>query len=323
MQTHPMQIQSFIKEIFESQAKNILSNIKNINDSYERSIKLLNSANKVIFTGVGKSGNIAQKAVATFNSLGITSVFLHPTEALHGDLGLISTDDVVVLISKSGSTDELLKLFPYIKERVKSIAIVSNQNSFLAENCDEFLFAEVEKESCYMNLAPTNSTTLTLVICDALALGVAKTRDTKAKDFAYNHPLGQLGRFTTLKVSQIMHKGDKLPILNINSDIKTALIIMTDKALGCLCIESNDKLAGIITDGDIRRTLNKYDDIRNLTINEIMTKNPISIQDNITLGEALSIMENRDSQINVLPVVDNDNNCIGVIRLHDIIKSGI
>lgn len=318
-----MQIQSFIKDIFESQANTILNNIKNINDSYEKSINLLNSANKVIFTGVGKSGNIAQKAVATFNSLGITAVFLHPTEALHGDLGVINTNDVVVLISKSGSTDELLKLFPYIKERVKTIAIVSNPNSFLAENCDEFLFAEVENESCYMNLAPTNSTTLTLVICDALALGVAKTRDTKAKDFAYNHPLGQLGRFTNLKVSQIMHKGDKLPILNINSDIKTALIIMTDKALGCLCIESDGKLAGIITDGDIRRTLNKYDDIRNLTINEIMTKNPISIQDNITLGEALSIMENRESQINVLPVVDNDNNCIGVIRLHDIIKSGI
>lgn len=312
-----------IKSVFESQANTILKNTQHIDECYLKAIEILSKANKIVFSGVGKSGNIALKAVATFNSLGLKSSFLHPTEALHGDLGILEENDVLVLLSKSGSTEELMKLFTALDGKTKVITITSNRNSFLAENSDVFLFAEVEKESCLLNLAPTNSTTLSLVICDSLAVALTKIRDKKTNDFAKNHPLGQLGRFTTLTVSQIMFKGNKLPIVESQTKIKDALIEMTNKALGCLCVEKNNELIGIVTDGDIRRTLTKYDDIRGLLVQEIMTNKPIAIKGNIKLMEALSIMENRESQINVLPVIDDFNKCIGVVRLHDIVKSGV
>ncbi len=321
-----MDLINFITDIYKSEAQTILNNIKNIDNNFLKSVAILEKAEKVVFTGIGKSGNIAQKAVATFNSLGIPSVFLHPIEALHGDLGLVNPNDVIIFISKSGSTEELINLYTILHQRNKIISIIGNNNSFLAENSDSYILFEIEKEACYMNLAPTNSTTITLVVCDALALSMAKIRNKTSKDFASNHPMGQLGRFTNLTVKQVMHKENNLPFVDINATFKEALIVMTDKALGCLCVvenKDNKKLLGIITDGDIRRALNENDEVKHLNINDIMTKNPISIFEKITLGEALSIMENRNSQINVLPVVNSGNEFIGIIRLHDIIKSGL
>ncbi|MER3329888.1 MAG: KpsF/GutQ family sugar-phosphate isomerase, partial [Candidatus Kapaibacterium sp.] len=267
---------------------------------------------KVIISGVGKSGIIAQKIAATFSSVGIPSMFLHPVEALHGDLGIVNEGDVSILISKSGTTDELILLFPYLKKRTNIISITTNKDSYLANNSDLHLFIPLEKEACPIELAPTTSTTLTMALGDAIAASIMKLNDFKESDFALNHPLGQLGKNITITVGDVMHKGNSIPLIELNKSFKEALIVMTDKPLGCLCVVENEILVGIVTDGDTRRALNRYDLISDIKINEIMTSSPITISSDTLVGRALSVMENRKSQINVLPVVDSDNKCIGV-----------
>lgn len=307
--------------IEESKALVLLADT--LDEQFNLACNEIKKARKVIVSGVGKSGLIGKKMAATFSSVGIPSLFLHPVEAMHGDLGIVEKNDVSLLISKSGSTDELLLLFPYLKKRTKIIALTSNQNSYLAKNSDIHIHIPIEKEACPIELAPTTSTTSTLALGDALASCVMKLNHFKESEFAKNHPLGQLGKNLTVTVGDIMFKGDTIPIIQVNSTFREALIEMTNKQLGCICVLDENNLVGIITDGDTRRALNKYDKISDIRVKDIMTSNPITIESNTLVGRALSIMENRKSQINVLPVVNTKNHCIGVVRIHDLIKSSL
>ncbi len=305
----------------ESKSLEILSN--SLDENFIEACNQIQKAKKIIISGVGKSGIVGKKIAATFSSVGIPSLFLHPVEALHGDLGIVNEGDVSILISKSGTTDELLLLFPYLKKRTNIISLTTNKESFLAKHSDIHIHIPLDKEACPIELAPTTSTTLTMALGDALASSVMKMNNFKESDFALNHPLGQLGKNLTITVGDVMHKGTNIPIIEVGSTFKDALIVMTDKPLGCLCVVEDEKLVGIVTDGDTRRALNRYDLISDIRINDIMTSNPVTVSSDTLVGRALSVMENRKSQINVLPVVDYDNRCIGVVRIHDLIKSGL
>ncbi|MFP4369072.1 MAG: SIS domain-containing protein [Candidatus Kapaibacterium sp.] len=295
-----------------------------LNSDFAEAARLVSDSNKLIVTGIGKSGLVGKKIAATFSSFGISAVYLHPVEALHGDIGLVQKNDAALLLSKSGSTDELVKFIPYLKMRqAKIISIVGNINSFLSRAADITLNAYVEKEACPFNLAPTTSSTAALAMGDALAIAVMKLKGITLEDFARLHPLGQIGRNITIQVRDIMHTNSNMPKVDIDCSFREALIEITNKGLGCACILDGDKLKGIITDGDVRRLLQIREDLTDLKVSEIMTKDPITVSEFAYLGEALALMENRKSQINVLPVVNNLGRCTGLIRLHDIIRSGL
>ncbi len=320
------------KEILEF-AKNVLSVERealklvsdNLSENFADVVKQIASAKKLIVSGVGKSGIIAHKIASTFASIGVPSYFMHPGDAMHGDLGMVESGDVCLLLSKSGSTKEILEMFPYLRSRGATIvAITGNEKSYLAENSDYCINAYVEEEGCPLNTAPMASALVSLALGDALAASVMKLRNITARDFSRQHPLGQIGRNLILTVNDVMHTGNRLPVVRQDATFKEAVIEITDKTLGCVCIVDDDfKLSGIITDGDVRRALHRYDEINGLTAMDIMTPKPITVAPDKLLGEALAIMENRKTQINVLPVVNQEGLLIGVIRLHDIVKSGI
>lgn len=313
------------KRVIEEEKDAIDNLIDSIDERFAYAVKYLAEANKIIVSGVGKSGLIGQKIAATMSSYGISSVFLHPVDALHGDIGLAQHGDVAIVISKSGSTSELLKLIPFLKSKInKIIAIVGNTDSAIANESDIVLNGFVNHEACPFNQAPTNSSTAALVIGDALALATMKYNNFTLEDFSKLHPLGQIGRNITLKIEDVMHKNEQIPYVYENSKFKDSVIEMSEKKLGCVCIlDEKNILKGIITDGDVRRILHKYDEISNLFVEDVMTKNPVAIFKDLYLGEALALMENRQSQINVLPVINNKRNVIGIIRLHDIVRSGL
>lgn len=314
-------IKEIIKSALLEEAQAIIDISQNIDSSYEQALEIIHSSKLLICSGIGKSGLIAKKISATFSSLGIASIFLNPVEALHGDMGLIRGGEALLILSKSGNTEELLKFIPYIKNKVKIIGILSNTNSPLVNYCDVILDASIKKEACAIGLAPTSSTTLSLAIADALAIASTKIRNFTSEQFALNHPLGQLGRNISLKVADVMHKNEKLSIINNEATFKEAIIEITEKSLGAVCIvDAQNFLVGLITDGDIRRALYKYNDITKIKVSEIMTSNPISIHEDILIGQALSLMENREKQLNVLPVIDNLGKCVGLVRIHDLIK---
>lgn len=294
-------------------------------ENYTRAVELIARSNKIVVTGVGKSGIIAKKIAATFSSIGVSAVFLHPVEALHGDIGIVRKDDTAILLSKSGSTDEIVKLVPYLKMQGASIiSLTGNSNSFLARSADIFLDAAVEKEACKYNLAPTSSTTAALVAGDSLAIAVMEARGVTLENFSRLHPLGQIGRNITVQVKDIMHSGDNMPKAELGTPLQKAVISITEKGLGCIGItDKTGKLAGLITDGDLRRALQKDIDIRSLKVDDIMTRGPVTCSENAYLGETLAIMEQRERQINILPVVDKSENLKGIVRIHDIIKSGM
>ena len=314
-----------VSRIFDLNISSLNFAKSNITDEYAKAVEILSSSRKIIVTGVGKSGLVAKKIAATLSSIGFKSFFLHPVEALHGDIGLVENGDCCILLSKSGTSEDIVRLVPYLKSRnVKLIAIVGNNNSYLANNSDVIINGAVEKEACPYNITPTTSTLTALAIGDALAISLMLHNNITITDFAKNHPLGQIGKNITIKVKDLMHKNSALPTIKSNSYFRDAIIEISNKKLGCVCvIDDNKKLIGIITDGDVRRMLQKFDDIRNLKVEDVMSVDPITIGFDIFLNEALSIMEQRDSQINVLPVVDENNKCVGVIRIHDIIRSGI
>lgn len=316
------ELKAEIIRVFADEINSLKTAHQRIDDSFAEAVKLIANAHKVVLSGVGKSGLIARKIGATLSSIGVSSSFLHPVEALHGDIGLVQKDDVAILLSKSGSTDEIVRLVPYLKMRQsKIISIVGNTQSFLARISDIVLDGSVEKEACPFNLAPTSSSTLAIVIGDALAMAVMKYRSTTLEDFSRLHPLGQIGRNITVKVADVMHTGNNIPKIFPQSSFRDALIEISNKKLGCVCvINSDNKLLGIITDGDVRRILHKNENLHGLTTETVMTSNPINIGSEAYLHEALAVMENRSSEISVLPVVDSDCSLIGVIRLHDIIK---
>ena len=305
--------------IMESNAIANLSNL--LDEDFSNAVELIyNSKGRVIITGIGKSAIIANKIVATLNSTGTPSVFMHAADAIHGDLGLILEDDVVICISKSGNTPEIKVLVPLIKNGPnKMVAITGNKDSFLGQNADFVLNAYVEKEACPNNLAPTTSTTAQLVMGDALSVCLLELRGFSSKDFAKYHPGGALGKKLYLRVSDLSSVNQK-PSVSINTNIKDVIIEISEKMLGVTAVVENHKIIGIITDGDLRRMLSKTDHFLNLTAKDIMGANPKTIDNDAMAVDAMELMEtNGISQL----LVEENGNYAGVVHLHDLIKEGI
>ena len=275
---------------------------------------------KVVLTGIGKSGHIARKIVATLCSTGTASVFLHPAEAAHGDLGIYTPGDPTVLISKNGTSSELLALVPMLREfHSPLIGILGSVTSPLASQLDVLLDASVEREADPHNLAPTASAVTALALGHALAIALMSARHFTPEEFGRFHPGGQLGRNLRLHVRQAMHSGEEMAGVAPGASLKDVIIEMTRRPLGGACVVAPDgTLAGFITDGDLRRALTNHDDIRGLRAEDAMTRHPVTIGPEASLGEALELMEQRPSQISVLPVVDEAGHALGLIRIHDI-----
>ena len=316
------------ENILASAKKTILSESESIaklsqflDDNFVNAVEIIyESKGRLVVTGIGKSAIIAQKIVATLNSTGTPSLFLHASEAIHGDLGMVQPSDVVICISKSGNSPEIKVLVPLLKRfGNKLIAITGNTTSFLGKEADFVLNTYVDSEACPINLAPTNSTTAQLVMGDAIAVCLMEMKNFTAEDFAKYHPGGALGKKLLLRVSDMLDTTHK-PIVAADSTIKNVIIEISEKRLGVTAVIENEKVIGIITDGDIRRMLNKTENISGLTAKDIMTKNPKTIKSTDMVSDALNILE--DFSITQLVVVDNGE-YKGVIHLHDILKEGI
>ncbi len=299
-----------------------LSNLENqLNNDFAEAVEMvLNSNGRLVVTGIGKSANIATKIVASLNSTGTPSLFMHAADAIHGDLGMVQDNDIVMCISKSGNTPEVKVLVPLLKSLGnKLIANVGNTNSFLANNADYVLNTTVRKEACPNNLAPTSSTTAQLVMGDAFVVALLQLRGFTDKDFAKYHPGGTLGKQLYLRVEDLCVNNEK-PFVNPTSDIRSIIIEISSKRLGATAVIDNNTVQGIITDGDIRRMMQKYDDVDGLTALDIMSNNPKTIESNTLAIDALKIMKEKNiTQLLVL----KDNKYFGVIHLHDILKEGI
>ena len=308
-------------QVIDNEANSILGLKDLLTDDFEKVVELIyNSKGNVIVSGIGKSANIAHKIVATLNSTGTTAVFMHAADAIHGDLGIIRDNDVVIIVSKSGETPEIKVLIPLIKIRKnKLVAIVGNKVSYLANQADFVLDTTVPREACPNNLAPTSSTTAQLVMGDALAVALLKLRGFTAEDFAKFHPGGALGKRLYLTVGDLCVRNG-LPQVKPNDIMTQAIIEISEKMLGAAAVIDNGKLVGIVTDGDLRRMLMKHPNIEAVHVNEIMTKNPTTIDKAAHAADALNIMQSKE--ISVLPVMENGK-YIGMIHIHDIIKEGI
>ncbi|MEO0143937.1 MAG: KpsF/GutQ family sugar-phosphate isomerase [candidate division WOR-3 bacterium] len=296
---------------------------KSLNSSFVKAIEILaNCKGKVVLIGIGKSGIIARKISSTLSSTGTPSIFLHPAEAIHGDLGMIDKNDVAVIISNSGETEEIINIIPYLKFlNIPIICITGNKNSTLAQKSDVIIDIKIIREACPLNLAPTSSTTATLVLGDAIAITLMELKGFTKEQFAKLHPGGLIGK-RLKRVYEIMHTGNKVPIVYEDMSIKDAIIEITSKGFGAVAVlDRNGNLVGIITDGDLRRYIEKGNDLNNGTVISAMTRNPKTIKYNETVGDALNLMEKY--KITVLLVLDEQNKLIGIIHLHDILREGI
>jgi arabinose-5-phosphate isomerase len=309
------------KKTIESESKSIAKLADLLSDDFLKAVEIIyNSKGRLVVTGIGKSAIIAQKIVASMNSTGTPSLFLHASEAIHGDLGMVQPDDVVICISKSGNSPEIKVLVPILKHFGNSlIAITGNTTSFLAKGADYILDTTVESESCPNNLAPTNSTTAQLVMGDALAVCLMELREFNSQDFAKYHPGGALGKKLLLRVGDMLDQSHK-PEVTPDTNIKRVIFEISEKRLGVTAVIEGNKVVGIITDGDIRRMLNNNDTFAHLTAKDIMTKNPKTIQLSSMVTDALNILE--DFSITQLIVTDQQE-YKGVLHLHDILKEGI
>jgi arabinose-5-phosphate isomerase len=307
------------RKVLETEAAAILALVDRLDGKFERAVQLLHDCRgRVILTGMGKSGIICQKIAATLASTGTPAFFLHPAEAIHGDLGVVHPDDVVVALSYSGETDEILRLLVAIRRLgVALIAICGAPGSVLAQAADVTLDCSVTAEACPLNLVPTASTTAALAIGDALAMTLLVEKGFREEDFASLHPGGKLGK-RWMKVDSLMHAGAQCPVVRVDAGMRDVIYEMTSKALGMTCVvDGQNTLAGIITDGDLRRHMEKVPDIRALTAGELMTKHPIVIAPTELAVHALEIMEQR--KITSLVVVDDPSQCVaGVLHLHDL-----
>lgn len=312
------------KEVIRIEKEALEHLTENINGRFVEAVeKIYNSKGRVVLTGLGKSGLIARKIVATFNSTGTASIYLHPADALHGDLGMVRSEDIVILISKSGGTEELVNLLPMLKRlNVTIIGMFGNMKAKLATECDILLDISVKEEACPHDLAPTSSTTATLVMGDALAVALLEKRGFTAEDFAMLHPGGSLGKRLSLRISEIMYKRDDVPKVHKDVELKEAILEITSKRLGTTSVVNDDgALCGIITDGDLRRLLEKNMNIGNLKAEEAMTKNPKTIKAEYLASFALQQMENFN--ITSLIVTDDNNKPVGIVHLHDLVKLGL
>jgi arabinose-5-phosphate isomerase len=298
--------------------------LQRINGDFVRACELiLNSKGRVVVVGMGKSGHVGNKIAATLASTGTTAFFVHPAEASHGDMGMITRDDVVLALSNSGSTSEIVTLLPLIKRLgITLISMTGNPESPLAKAAEVNLDARVSQEACPLNLAPTSSTTVSLVLGDALAIALLEARGFTAEDFAFSHPGGALGRRLLLKVENVMHAGDSLPQVRRGTSLRDALLEMTQKGLGMtVVVEDDGRLAGVFTDGDLRRTLDRSIDVRQATIDDVMTAHGKTARAEMLAAEALKIME--DHKINSLVVIDEHNQPIGALNMHDLLRAGV
>ncbi len=306
----------------ESAAVNALS--QRIDSEFNKACQLiLNCSGRIIVTGMGKSGHVGKKIAATLASTGTPAFFVHPAEASHGDMGMITPQDVVLALSYSGTSNEILTLLPLFKRSgIKIISMTGNPNSTLAEVSEAHINVAVEIEACPLDLAPTASTTATLVMGDALAIALLEARGFTAEDFAFSHPGGALGRKLLLRVIDLMHTGDRIPRVSANASLHQALITMTEKGFGLTTIvDDKDQLLGIYTDGDLRRTIDKGIDLNTAAIRDLMNRTPKTVSDKALAAEALKIME--DLKITAL-IVRNEQQCpVGVLHMHDLLRAGV
>lgn len=310
-----------------NEEKKAIENLENFidNNFYEAVETLFSTQGRVIVTGIGKSANIATKIVSTLNSTGTPAIFMHAADAIHGDLGIIQKDDIVICISKSGNTPEIKVLIPLVKNFGNTlIAIVGNTDSFLAKEADIILNTTVAHEACPNNLAPTSSTTAQLVMGDALAVALIECRNFTARDFARFHPGGALGKQLYMRVADL-YKQNERPFVSSNTSLRDTILEITSKRLGCTVVIDNDgakeRIAGIVTDGDLRRMMKEHSSYETLTAADIMTKTPKMILDTEYAVNALNLM--RSKSITQLIVVDDDQRYLGVLHLHDILREGI
>ena len=315
------------RHVLDAEAAALRTMREGLDENFARAAEILFSAErKVVISGVGKSGLIGQKIAATLCSTGTPAIFLHSADAVHGDLGICQPSDPVVLISKSGTTSEVVRLLPILRKMgAKIIAIVANRNSPLAEKADVVLDIGVRTEADPIGIVPTTSTTLQLAMGDALASALMHMRHFGERDFAKFHPAGQLGRNLLLTVKDVMHPRDKIAVVSAEASLRDTVVAMTAFPHGAALVTAEDgSLLGIITDGDLRRALHKYENLTGVSAGELMTKKPVCAFASMSLGEAARVMEDRPSQISVLPVLDAPGgNVAGLIRIHDIYQAGL
>ena len=316
------EINGLSQSIFESYSSQLLQVSKNIDQDIQSAAELIiNNSGKVVVCGLGKSGLIGQKIVATLCSTGTRSVYMHAAEAIHGDLGIYNPGDPTILISKSGNTEELVRLIPILKEfQSPLIAIVGNMDSFIAKNSDIVLNGTVEKEIDPLGVVPTTSSLVALAIGDALASVLMVQRGFDKKDFARNHPGGELGKQLALKVESVMHPLNDVAQIDENDSISSCASKMTEKPLGAALHLDNNRLKGIVTEGDLRKSIASTSDLSN-SILDFINNNPISINPSISILDAMKVMEDRHSQISCLPVIDSDGKCLGLVTLHDLYQT--
>ncbi|ACM20629.1 arabinose-5-phosphate isomerase [Geotalea daltonii FRC-32] len=320
-----MSILEAAKNVFRIEAEALLALAEGVNGDFEKAVRLiLSSRGRVVVTGMGKSGLIGQKIASTLASTGTPAFFLHPAEGIHGDLGMIIKGDVVIAISNSGETEEVVRILPIIKRLGADIvAMTGNPSSTLAKSGDVFLDISVKEEACPLGLAPTASTTATLAMGDALAVALLLERGFKAEDFALFHPGGALGKKLILKVEDIMHQGNEVPLVKVGTLMREALFVITSKGLGITgVVDETGAMAGVITDGDLRRALEKGLDIINLPVDDLMSMSPKRIRRTEMAAKALQQME-QFSITSLFVFEDRGSIPVGIIHLHDLLKSGI
>ena len=322
-----LSFQAYAREVLTLEATAVAALVERIDERFARACELIlectRRKGRVVVVGIGKSGHVGGKIAATLASTGTPAFFVHPGEASHGDLGMITPEDTVLAISNSGETSEILTILPIIKRMGTTlIALTGNADSTIGKHAAVTLDASVEKEACPLNLSPTASTTAVLAMGDALAVTVLKARQFTREDFARAHPGGQLGRRLLLYVEDLMHKGKEIPIVNEDASLPEALLEMTRKGLGMTgVVDANNKLCGIYTDGDLRRTLNQGTDVYKTSIAEVMNRKPKTIASDVLAAETVAMM--RRLRINGLFVVDENQQVIGALNMHDLLRAGI
>jgi arabinose-5-phosphate isomerase len=309
------------RTVFEIETTGLQDLRNKLDDSFNKACALLSACKgKVVIMGIGKSGHVGRKIAATLSSTGTPSFFVHPAEANHGDLGMITNEDVVIAISYSGETREITSMIPILKrEGILLVTLTGNAKSSLAKLADINIDCGVGSEACPLGLAPTTSTTAALVMGDAIAVALLSEKGFSAKDFARSHPGGSLGKQLLTRVSDVMKMESDLPTISVDADIRIAIMEITEKKIGATLVTKNNETVGIITDGDLRRALEKCSDLKELKVTQIMTKNPKSIDCNALVSEALSTMERLN--VNHLVAVDNSDLAVGIVGLHQIMQT--
>ena len=318
------QIKEQGRRVLDIEAQAVKNLKRSVDDTFVEIVDaILDCTGRIVMTGMGKSGFIAEKLAATLSSTGTPSFFLHPAEAIHGDLGMVQEEDIVIAISNSGETDEVLNILPVVKRiGAQIIAITGSLDSTMAENADYVLDSGVEEEACPMDLAPTASTTAALALGDSLAMALVAVRDFEPEDFALYHPGGSLGKRLLLTVDDVMHVRERNPVVSQDTTLKETLFKMTSTRMGAASVvDEAGKLVGIIADGDIRRQLEKSADLLTRPVKELMTTDPVRITSDKLAAEALKIMQDRE--INDLPIVDKEDQPIGLINFQDLLKAGV